>query len=340
MSSTPPDAVLESFSLGGGEVDATEPGNVHDTHVVTVPEGRFVLQRINTDVFAEPAALMENALLTASCMERAGARPLEYRRTVGGALIANGDAGAWRSYRFVEGTIIGRPTTAADAARIGEAFGRFDAAMSVEGPDGLHTVIPNYHDQRARVAALERAVTADALGRLDATRWLLHDLRSALGWLDAQPGAESWTALPRRVAHHDAKGVNLVFGDDGSFAVLDLDTVMAGTILSDIGELIRTCARPASEGAAFDIAVAAAAVHGFLAGWGLGLAPAETAALPVAGVRMTLQNAVRFLTDHLAGDRYYRVAEPGLNLERSRVMLAHAEAQIAVHDEFCAALPG
>lgn len=338
MGSSPPGAVLEAFAFVGGVVDETEPGNVHDTHVVSIPEGRFVLQRVNTDVFGDPHALMTNALLTASCVTTVGARPLEYRRTISGDLIADVD-GAWRSYRYVDGTIVGRPRTVEDAHRIGEAFGRFDAAMATRSPDAWHAVLPEYHDQRARVAALDRAVADDVVGRLAGARPVLGDLRTALAWLDAHPGSDAWNLLPRRTAHHDAKGVNLVFGDDGSFTVLDLDTVMAGTILSDAGELARTCSRPAAGDTRFDLEVAAAAVHGFVEGWGLGLHPAELAALPVAGVRMTLQNAVRFLTDHLLADRYYRVTEPGLNLERAAVMLAHARRQIDVHDEFCDALP-
>ena len=177
-----------------------------------------------------------------------------------------------------------------------------------------------------------------ATNRLDEAATTLGRLREALGWLDAQPGRDAWEAVPTRVAHHDAKGVNLVFADDGAMAVLDLDTVMSGTILSDIGELIRTCARPSTDSSPFDLDVAVGAVRGFIRGWGLGLDPAEVAALPVAGILMTTQNAVRFLADHLQGDTYYRVAEPGRNLDRARVMLAHAEAQIDAHSAFTEAV--
>ena len=338
MESAPPDAVLEAFALVGGVAATMQPGNVHDTHVVTVPEGRFVVQQVNTAVFADPDALMRNAVLTAACMERVGARPLEYRRTLHGELLADGDDGPWRSYRYVEGRVIGRPATADDAFRIGEAFGRFDVAMAAHPPAQWHTVVPRYHDQAARVAALDVAVAADVAGRLDEAATTLGRLREALGWLDAQPGRDAWEAVPTRVAHHDAKGVNLVFADDGAMAVLDLDTVMSGTILSDIGELIRTCARPSTDSSPFDLDVAVGAVRGFIRGWGLGLDPAEVAALPVAGILMTTQNAVRFLADHLQGDTYYRVAEPGRNLDRARVMLAHAEAQIDAHSAFTEAV--
>ncbi len=326
-----PAAVLAAFALDGGRLDPVEPGNVHDTHFVTVDDGRFVLQRINTEVFVDPHALMENALLTAECMRTVAARPLEYRATVSGSLLAEVDGGAWRSYRYVEGRVVGRPSTVDEAARIGEAFGRFDAAMAIHPPERWHTVVADYHDQSSRVAALDEAIAADAVGRLGDSQGTVRRLREVLGWIDDHPGSRAWAELPTRVAHHDAKGVNLVFADDGSMAVLDLDTVMAGTILSDVGELVRTCARPGEPGAPFDVDIAVAAVHAFIDGWGLGFGPAEVAALPVAGVRMTAQNAVRFLTDHLQGDTYYRTVEPGENLRRAEVMIAHAEAQIAVH---------
>ena len=332
MESAPPDDVLEAFGLAAGVAEAMQPGNVHDTHVVTVADGRFVVQRVNSSVFADPHALMQNAVLTAECMTRVGARPLEYRPTADGSLLVTSGGEVWRSYRYVEGAIVARPQTVADAARIGEAFGRFDAAMAIHPPERWHTVVANYHDQTARVSALDAAATADMVGRLGDAADTLDSLRSVLAWIDVHPGRDAWADLPTRVAHHDAKGVNLVFGDDGTLAVLDLDTVMAGTILSDLGELIRTCARPATVDAPFDLDIAVAAVHGFVDGWGLGLTAAEVAALPIAGVLMTAQNAVRFLTDHLQGDTYYRVEEPGRNLERARLMLAHAKAQIAVHN--------
>lgn len=338
MEAAPPDAVLEAFALDGGVAQAMQPGNVHDTHVVTVPDGRFVVQRVNTDVFGDPEALMRNAVLTAECMERVGARPLEYRPTRGGGFLADSDSGPWRSYRYVEGRVIGRPQSADDAFRIGEAFGRFDVAMAIHPPDRWHTVIPRYHDQAARVAALEAASAADLAGRLDGAADTIGPLLEALAWLDAHPGRDAWEAAPTRVAHHDAKGVNLVFADDGAMVVLDLDTVMAGTILSDLGELIRTCARPSAEASPFDLDVAVSAVRGFVHGWGLGLDNAEVAALPIAGILMTTQNAVRFLADHLQGDTYYRVTETGRNLERARVMVAHAHAQIDAHEAFTEAV--
>ena len=338
MESAPPDAVLEAFALGGGVAEAMEPGNVHDTHVVTIPDGRFIVQQVNTSVFSDPQALMDNAVLTAECMAAVGSRPLEYRRTLDGGLLAGTEGQAWRSYRYVEGTVIGRPENGDDAFRIGESFGRFDAAMAVHPPERWHTVVPGYHDQAARVAALDAAVVGDPVGRLDGAAATLNHLRGALAWLDDHPGRAAWEDAPTRVAHHDAKGVNLVFAADGTMAVLDLDTVMAGTILSDIGELIRTCARPTAERSTFDLEVAVAAVSGFLHGWGLGLGSAEVAALPIAGVLMTTQNAVRFLTDHLQGDTYYRVDAPGRNLERARGMLAHARAQIDAHASFTEAV--
>ncbi|MEM7286869.1 MAG: aminoglycoside phosphotransferase family protein [Actinomycetota bacterium] len=338
MDSAPPDAVLEAFALAGGAIEAMQPGNVHETQVVTNPDGRFVVQRINTSVFADPEALMENAVRAGRCMERVAAHPLEYRSTVRGDLLARSGTDVWRAYRYVEGRVVSRPASVDEAFAIGRAFGRFDAAIAVHPPERWHTVVPRYHDQKARSAALEAAVAADAAGRLAEATPVLEGLGSVLVWLDAQPGSRAWASVPVRVAHHDAKGVNLVFADDGTMAVLDLDTVMAGTVLSDVGELIRTCARPTAPDSPFDHEIAVAAVRGFVDGWGLEPTPAELAALPISGIRMTAQNSVRFLTDHLQGDTYYRVAEPGENLERALAMLAHAEAQIAAHAPFAAAV--
>ena len=102
MESAPPDDVLEAFGLAAGVAEAMQPGNVHDTHVVTVADGRFVVQRVNSSVFADPHALMQNAVLTAECMTRVGARPLEYRPAADGSLLATSGGEVWRSYPYVE----------------------------------------------------------------------------------------------------------------------------------------------------------------------------------------------------------------------------------------------
>jgi N-acetylhexosamine 1-kinase len=294
-----------------------------------------VLQQVNIGVLGDPTRLMANALSTSACVAAMGGAPLDYRTASDGEpfhLDENG--GAWRCYEYVVGTITARPDSTDAARAIGYGFGAFDSALAMREPGDWHTVIEGYHDHERRFADLAAAVDADVAGRVDSA---VADITAATELIEVARATEeyaAWHEAPRRIAHHDAKGVNLVARPDGRTTVLDLDTVMGGTILSDVGELIRTCTRPRSLDEPFDPDLAEAAVWGFIEGWGLGVTEAESRAVPLAGVLMSLQNAVRFLTDHLAGDVYYRVDHPDENLRRAQVMTAHAARQLAGVDEF------
>lgn len=335
----PPADVLDAFALSRAQVTSRDEGHIHHTFVAALDGERWVLQHVNAAALGPARPLMDNALLTVACIAGAGGQTLDYRRTVGDDVLVDAEDGAWRCYRFVEGRVVARPGDAATAEAIGHGFGSFDAALASHPADGWHAVLAGYHDHAKRMKAFRAAVDADACDRLRACGSDVADIERLAARLEEQAGFAAWHEAPVRVAHHDAKGVNLVFGTD-AVTVLDLDTVMAGTVLSDIGELVRTCTRPHVMGAPFDVDLGAAAVRGFVAGWAgaAALTDAERAAAPIAGLMMTTQNAMRFLTDHLMGDVYFHAEEPDSNLVRARVMAAHADAQWRVHREFVRAL--
>ena len=157
-----------------------------------------------------------------------------------------------------------------------------------------------------------------------------------LGARELAPGT-----LPRRVVHNDCKLNNLLFDDHSGEAlcVVDLDTVMPGPVLFDFGELARTAACPAAEDerdlerVRLDSALFGALAAGFVAGARGLLGAEEIRALALAGPLMALENGVRFLTDHLDGDRYFRVARPGHNLDRARAQLRLAERMLGAERE-------
>jgi hypothetical protein len=144
-------------------------------------------------------------------------------------------------------------------------------------------------------------------------------------------------ALPLRVVHNDCKLNNVLFDDatGEGLCVIDLDTVMPGSVLADFGDLARTAACPAPEDETdlsrvrVDGALYAALVRGYLAGTGALLEPVEIELLPLAGPLIALETGVRFLTDHLAGDVYFRIHRPGHNLDRARVQLRLTEQLLA-----------
>jgi Ser/Thr protein kinase RdoA (MazF antagonist) len=131
-----------------------------------------------------------------------------------------------------------------------------------------------------------------------------------------------------------------------ALCVIDLDTVMEGTLLADFGDLVRTAACPAAEDerdlerVRFDPVRFEALARGYLAGAGARLAPAELRALPLAGPLLALENAVRFLADHVAGDRYFRIHRPGHNLDRARAQLRLAEGMLAAESAAAGVLAG
>jgi Ser/Thr protein kinase RdoA (MazF antagonist) len=334
-------AAARAFRLAGppGAIERFGSGHIHDTFAVRCdgPDGaaRYVLQRINAHVFREPERVVENTVRVSEHLRQqlaaAGAPDLE-RRALRWCEVRNGgfayrDAshGVWRACALIEGThtrdVVESP---AEARAAGRAFGDFLAHVADLDPAALHEVIPGFHDLRRYARRLEEAATADRGGRARACADELAALRQVL--VQHGPAWAALQSLPRRVVHADCK-VNNVLLDLKSgegVCVIDLDTVMAGYSADDFGQLARGAACTAAEDereltrVRFDLGLFEALTQGFLAGCAGLLTPAERAALPDAPALSALEHALRFLTDHLEGDVYFRVHRSGQNLDRAR----------------------
>jgi aminoglycoside phosphotransferase (APT) family kinase protein len=339
-----PDRVFESAAL-------LKRGHIHDTIVARCSDAsgqsaRFVVQRINDGVFADPGALERNLARVSdhllAALRRRGAADAErralrpVRSPAGRALHRTADGSTWRAFPFIEDThAVDTPESPEQAERAAHAFGGFVADLADLDPVELAETIPRFHDLAARRAALERAVRSDAVGR---ARAVAGDFDGALRAADVLLAAPELArgALPRRVVHNDCKLNNLLFDDRSGEAlcVVDLDTVMPGTVVFDFGELARTGACPAAEDepdlsrVRLDPELFRALAAGFVAGARGLLTRAEVRALALAGPLMALENGVRFLTDHLEGDRYFKIARPGHNLDRARNQLHLAERML------------
>ncbi len=344
-----PDRKLEAAAV-------LKRGHIHDTIVARcrssaeIPE-RYVVQRINASIFRDPDALAANLVCVTSHVRSAlrarGVADLERRclrpviSPAGRALHHAPDGGWWRAFPFVEGThAIDTPDSPEQAGRAARAFGAFVANLADLEPERLRETIPRFHDLAARRTALENAVRSDVVGRArDVSRELDAAFRAADGLLAAPELAPG--ALPRRVVHNDCKLNNLLLDDRSGepLCVVDLDTVMAGTVLFDFGELARTGACPTAEDERdlarirLDPELFRALAAGFVAGARGLLAAAEIRALALAGPLLALENGVRFLTDHLDGDRYFRIARPGHNLDRARAQLRLTERMLETERE-------
>ncbi|MFM7537588.1 MAG: phosphotransferase [Acidimicrobiales bacterium] len=314
-----------------GPAVALGDGHIHRTWRVPGAAGDVVMQRINTAVFADVAACEANLDRIDRHLAGRGLVAAWCRTAAGTVHWWDGDGVPWRVSRFARGTV-GR-TVAADARQaFGAArrFGMFAAALADLPGGPLADTIPRFHDLGHRRAQLAVAAAADRCGRRAGCEPELARAEELAAAVAARVVAVG--VLPVRAVHNDAKVANVRFDEVTGEAtvVVDLDTTMPGTVLADVGELLRTGAtRVAEDDAAASVAVDAerveAVLAGFLAGAGPLLEPAERAALAVGGPLLAVENAVRFLADHLDGDRYYGAARPDHNLDRARVQLSVTE---------------
>jgi len=340
------EALGAAFGMEGVFVEgrAWGSGHINDTFVSTWDQGgrrrRWVHQRINETVFADPDALMKNVIrvtehvrrrLEAAGVADVGRRVLEVVYTRQGEPLWRGPRGApWRTYRFVEGArTLEVPRSPAHAGEVARAFGRFqDLLRDLPGPP-LAETIGGFHDTPGRLAALAEAVEADPVGRLDGAR---REAEALLGRQDLAASLQRALdagRLPQRITHNDTK-INNVLVDDRTgeaLCVIDLDTVMPGLTAYDFGELVRTATGRAAEDetdlekVGVDLDVFDALARGYVSGTAPFLTREERDTLTVGSLVMTLENSTRFLTDHLAGDVYFKVHRPGHNLDRCRAQL-------------------
>jgi hypothetical protein len=338
--------IAPHFAIAGELRRATPHGSgyIHDTFVAEYSSGgtpsRFLHQRLNTEIFRDAEGLMRNVVrvtdhLRASLLRRGAADP-ERRclRVVptreGRPLYVDPRGETWRTYVLIEGAhsidSCERPEQAFQAAR---AFGTFAADLADLDAATLVETLPGFHDLPGRAAAFERTLRTDALGRASDAGAEAETLRTQCARVRRELELRGAAAAPRRVVHNDCKINNVLFDDASGegLCVIDLDTVMPGSVLCDFGDLVRTATCPTPEDETdlsrvrFDLDLFRALAGGYRSGMGPLLTPAELRLLPVAGPALTLENALRFLTDHLEGDVYFRTQRPGHNLDRCRTQL-------------------
>jgi Ser/Thr protein kinase RdoA (MazF antagonist) len=325
-------------------------GHINETWAVTLEGGnarRAILQRINTDVFRDADSLMGNvARVTGHLAAKLAGAPDASRRALalipardGAWLHRDADGRVFRAYSFVEGArswdLLTSPRQAFEAAK---AFGTFQRLLSDLPPPRLAETIPHFHDTPRRLARFREVVAADPRNRAAgvAREIAFVERRESLAGSLAALAAAG--LLAERVTHNDTK-LNNVLLDDATgegICVIDLDTVMPGLLLHDFGDMVRTAANPVAEDERDAARVVAsvpmfeALVRGYLEAMAGALSPLERERLVVAGKLLTYECGMRFLTDHLEGDVYFRIHREGHNLDRARTqfaLVASLEAQ-------------
>ena len=316
--------IAELFNIEAAVQRVTPLGNGHinDTYLVVTDSCRYVLQRINTHVFRSPDQLMHNIKavtdFTHSCMQ-------VITSLDGGLFIVTPD-GHWRMMTYVENTYTCERVVNPEQFReIGRAYGSFIHDLAGFPAEDLCETIEGFHDTRLRYEQLMHACEADPLGRKNTA---LAELRFACereNDTDVLSGCVRRGEIPVRVTHNDTKINNVLLDRDTGKAVcvIDLDTVMPGLAVNDFGDAIRSGASTGKEDEGdleqvrLDLDLYRSYAAGFIAGFP-DLKEKEIELMPVGARLMALECGIRFLTDYIEGDHYFKTAHPEHNLIRCR----------------------
>ncbi len=338
-------AIAQRFALESEptQVARHAGGHINDSfRVNTAREGlAYLLQRVNPAVFPDFAAVMHNvALVTNHVRAQRAGDPDVHRRCLRLIPTADGathwidpEGAAWRVFRFIDGAHAQlAPRGPEDARTAGYAFGEFLTQLSDLPIANLRMPIPGFHDTPARCARLDEAIEQDVVGRAAGARAEIDFYRAHRGLADALV-KHSAAEMPRRAVHNDAKLSNVLLDDrtGEALCVADLDLVMPGVALFDFGDMVRSMTSPAAEDESNLSRVTVrwdffeALRDGFLEAAGDWLTCCERAQLLTAGRVITFEQGVRFLADHLCGDRYYAISRPSQNLDRARVQFRLVE---------------
>lgn len=300
----------------------------------------YVVQKINTNVFKDPDALMQNIVgVTTHLQKKIAARggdvlreTLNFLPAKDGKYYVCDDVGnCWRCYRHVGGVYtcntIDSETVFYNA---GEAFGAFQNELADYPGETLAETIPNFHNTASRFADFERAVKEDAAGRAASVADEIAFVRAREADTHVLVDLLAKGELPVRVTHNDTKLNNILFDEktNKGICIIDLDTVMPGLALYDFGDSIRFGANTASEDekdvskVSLSLPLYEAYTRGYLKSAGKSLTAREIEYLPFSAKLMTFECGMRFLTDYLNGDTYFKIAYPEHNLVRCRTQFA------------------
>ena len=353
--------IYEHFSINGDFVECVRygEGHINDTFKLTVndagKEVRYILQRINNRLFTEVDKLMRNIeLVTSFCrksVEKRGGDPmrecLNVVPTKDGKSYYFDGVNYFRVYVFIENAttyqIVRDPRDFYESA---VAFGNFANLLAEFDASQLYEVLPNFHNTKVRFDNFMKAVEADAFGRKA-------EVEKEIGWVldhkylcgEIVDRIESGE-IPLRVTHNDTK-LNNVMLDDASgkgLAVIDLDTVMPGSLCYDFGDSIRFGCNPAAEDEPditkvnFRFDLYESYLKGYLSAVRESITEEERKMLPVGAVLMTYECGMRFLTDYLEGDVYFRTHRPKQNLDRAHTQFKLVDDMLSVMDRMSEAV--
>ena len=334
--------VIENFQFEGEYTEGIPygSGHINDTFRVTFQHKgetkRYILQRMNNQIFLNPEELMENVVgvtswLRKKIVENGGEPERETLNLVpakdGKAFYKDSEGEYWRVYLFIEGAkTYDLVENQEDFYQSAVAFGRFQGLLADYPAETLHETIQDFHNTVKRLDTFKKAVEADGCGRAAQVQEEIQFVldREALAHKLCDMQAEG--KLPLRVTHNDTKLNNIMIDDETrkAICVIDLDTVMPGLSVNDFGDSIRFGASTGAEDEP-DLSKVSCSMElfelytkGFVEGCKGSLTEEELDMLPVGAMTMTYECGMRFLTDYLEGDHYFKIQREGHNLDRCR----------------------
>lgn len=331
--------ILDQFTLAEKVVSAEPFGNGHinDTLKVTNEKGeiKYVLQRINHLIFTN-VDMLQNNINTVTThirkkLEAKGESDIDRKVLTflptkdGKPYYFDGDS-YWRVCLFIPNSKSYEEVTPELSYEAGKAFGDFQSMLSDLPEGSLGETIPNFHNMEFRLQQFHDAVKANAAGRLEEVKDLIEEVEKRAEAMCIQERLYREGKLQKRTNHCDTKVNNMMFDADTDkvLCVIDLDTVMPGFVLSDIGDFIRTGANTGAEddenldNVNVNMDIFKAYTRGYMETAKAFLSPLEISLLPYGGRLLTYMQTVRFLTDYINGDTYYKIHSPKHNLIRTK----------------------
>lgn len=328
-----------------GDVQAVAPlgsGLINDTYaVVTDGPCDYVLQRINHAIFRDVELLQRNVtLITGHIRAKLEARGeadidrkcLRFIPALDGKMYHFDGQSYWRVSVLIPRSKTFETVNPEFAYHTGKAFGDFQS-MLVDLPEPLGETIPNFHNMEFRLETFRQSVRDNRAGRLDQTRWMVDELLARADEMCRAEQLHRQGLLPKRITHCDTKVNNMLFDEEGRvLCVIDLDTTMPGYVLSDFGDFMRTAGNTGAEDdedldrVGLDMDIFRAFARGYIESARSFLLPVEIENLPYGAKLLTYMQTVRFLTDYLDGDIYYKIKSPLHNWQRSLAQFRHLQS--------------
>lgn len=348
---------LNQFELTDQPVEVVPFGNGHinDTLKVTTDKGeaKYILQRINHLIFTNVEMLQNNIHIVTSHIRKKlealgeddiDRKVLTFLPAKDGKFYYFDGENYWRVCLMIPRSQGFEEVNAEFSYEAGKAFGNFQSMLSDLPEGALGETIPNFHNMEFRLQQFHDAVKANPAGRLDEVQDLVGEIEKRAEAMCIQETLYREGKLKKRTNHCDTKVNNILFDENGKvLCVIDLDTVMPGFVLSDIGDFIRTGANTGAEddenldNVNVNMEIFKAYTRGYMENAKSFLTPQEISLLPYGGRLLTYMQTVRFLTDYINGDTYYKTHKPKHNLIRTRAqfkLLQSLEAHAEEMDEF------